>query len=455
MFFLLMQFPASPITPVRNPSPKPRAASALQAGLSLLGSAGLLVLALRFAWRGLSWISKPQIPREDITGSLLLAASLALCGILLLPSAGYALARLAGWYTERFTWRWKQNPWIILLLLGTTFFLLLFIGAVVSKSTALAWIALPFIHILVIGIPVIGVLYLGGHGLPKGSPQRAWGIFATGMTLGPALIFALEIVALLVCVVAGVLIIALSPDQLREISGLVEQLQTPNQSLEKILPVIQPYLKNPFVAFGVLLFMAGIVPLLEEAIKPIGVWLLVKRRLTPVEGFAAGLISGAGFALVESLGYTSDSGQDWTTSVLVRAPTALMHILTCGLTGWGLAKAISLRHFRWLLAGYGGAVAIHGLWNGLTITAAGIVLLYPDQPAAVAVAGLALLGMLALFGSVFLLLLLINRRLREQAGHAIISPQPVLVSAPDTIPSEPESSLHEYHPETDRPFSAP
>jgi RsiW-degrading membrane proteinase PrsW (M82 family) len=441
-----MQFSDSPVTPVPNLPPKPRAASALQAGFSLLGSAGLLVLALRFAWRGLSWISKPQIPRDEITGSFLLAASLALCGMLLLPSAGYALARLAGWSVDRFTWRWRANLWATVLLLGTAYFLFLSTGAVVLKSTALAWITLPFVHVLVIGIPVIWVLYLGGRGLPKGSPQRAWGIFATGMTLGPALIFALEIVALFVCVLAGALLIALSPNQLRELSSLVEQLQTTNLSPETILPVIQPYLKNPLVVFGVLLFMAGIVPLLEEAIKPIGVWLLAKRRLTPVEGFTAGLISGAGFALVESLGYTSNGGQSWISSVLVRAPTALMHILTCGLTGWGLARAISLRRFRWLLAGYGGAVAIHGLWNGLTITAAGIVLLYPDQPAAVAIAGLALLGMVALFGFVFLLLLLINRHLRQQAAHAIISPEPALVSAPETIPSETESSLHEYHP---------
>jgi RsiW-degrading membrane proteinase PrsW (M82 family) len=441
-----MQFSDSPVTPVPNLPPKPRAASALQAGFSLLGSAGLLVLALRFAWRGLNWISKPQIPRDEITGSFLLAASLALCGMLLLPSAGYALARLAGRSVERFTWRWRANLWATVLLLGTAYFLLLSTGAVVLKSTALAWITLPFVHVLVIGIPVIWVLYLGGRGLPKGSPQRAWGIFATSMTLSPALIFALEIVALFVCVLAGILLIALSPNQLRELSSLVEQLQTTNLSPETILPVIQPYLKNPLVVFGVLLFMAGIVPLLEEAIKPIGVWLLAKRRLTPVEGFTAGLISGAGFALVESLGYTSNGGQSWISSVLVRAPTALMHILTCGLTGWGLARAISLRRFRWLLVGYGGAVAIHGLWNGLTITAAGIVLLYPDQPAAVVIAGLALLGMVALFGFVFLLLLLINRHLRQQTAHAIISPEPALVSAPETIPSETESSLHEYHP---------
>jgi RsiW-degrading membrane proteinase PrsW (M82 family) len=446
MFKPLMQITITPVSPIPNPQARPRAVSIWQAGYSLLGSAVLLILALHFTWRGLSWISNPQIARDEITGSFLLAASLALGGMLLLPSAGYALAQLAGRPVESIAGRGRLSPWITLVLLGAAFFFLLVIGALVSESTPLAWIVLPFVHILVIVIPVAAVLYLGGRGLPKGSPQRAWGIFATGMTLGPVLTFALEIVALFACVIAGMLLIALTPGQLSEFTRLAEQLQTINQSPEAFLQVFQPYSKNPIVVGGVLLFMAGIVPLLEEAIKPIGVWLLARRRLTPAEGFTAGLISGAGFALVESLGYANTGGQGWLTSVLLRAPTAFMHIFTCGLTGWGFARATSLHRSRWLLAGYGGAVAIHGLWNGLTITAAGIVWLYPDQTGAVAVAGLALLGLLADFGSVFLLLILINLRLRRQTAHAIIHPQSVLGLAPDTTSPDPESSLHEYHP---------
>jgi RsiW-degrading membrane proteinase PrsW (M82 family) len=180
--------------------------------------------------------------------------------------------------------------------------------------------------------------------------------------------------------------------------------------------------------------------MLEEALKPIGVWFLVKRHLTPAEGFSAGLLSGAGFALVESLGYTSSGGQAWLSTVLLRTPTALMHITACGLTGWGIAKAISLRQSRWLFTGYGSAVAIHGLWNGLTITSAGIVLIYPDQISAQIVAGLALIGMILLFGFAFLLLILFNRRLRIQAAHAIIPLYPVPGLNPDLISSESESS---------------
>lgn len=441
-----MQFSLPPSSPALAVQSRTRTASIWQAGLSLLGAAGLLALALNYALRGLSWITNPQISRNEITGAFFLATSLALCAVLLLPSAGFALARLAGQQVERYPGQGKINPWVFILLLGTSFSIFLFAGAMISQSIPLAWIVLPILHILVIGIPVATILYLGGRGLPKGSPQRAWGIFGAGMTLGPGLIFVLEIIALLAAAFAAALLIALSPDQLDKLSHLVEQLQTVNLNPDEILPILQPYLKNPLIILGVLIFMSGIVPMLEEGFKPIGVWLLVKRRLTPAEGFTAGLLSGAGFALVESLGYTSSGGQGWVSSVLLRAPTALMHILACGLTGWGLTKAVSQHRIRWLLAGYGSAVAIHGLWNGFTLAAAGIVLLYPDRPSAQIVAGLALLSMLLLFGFAFLLLILINRHLRLQAAHAIIHSYPVLSSALDTIPPESESSLHEHYP---------
>ncbi len=414
--------------------------------MSLLGAAGLLALALNFAARGLTWISDPQIARDEITGSFLLAAGLALGGCLLLPSAWYALARLNSWSTERYSMRVKINPWIFILLLVALFFIFLFVGAIIAQSTPLAWFLLPIIHILVIGIPVVAILYLGGRNLPKGSPQRVWGIFGAGMTLGPGIIFILEIIVLFVAVLTSAVVIATSPDQLNQLTRLIQQLQTGNFNSDELLPILQPYLKNPWIVFGILVFMSGIVPMLEEAFKPIGFWLLVKRRLTPAEGFTAGLLSGAGFALVESLGYTSNGGQGWLSSVLLRAPTALMHITACGLTSWGVARAISQRQYRWLFAGYGGAVIIHGLWNGLTITAAGIVLIYPDQPSSQIIAGLALLGMALLFGLTFLILILLNRRLRLLAAHAIIPLVPALGSDPDTNSSELESSLHAHYP---------
>jgi hypothetical protein len=79
-------------------------------------------------------------------------------------------------------------------------------------------------------------------------------------------------------------------------------------------------------------------------------------------------LSGAGYALFESLMLTS-GGEEWAVVVLARIGTAVIHILTTGLMG--LALVLAWRDGKYLRLGltYLGVVAIHGLWNGLTLFA--------------------------------------------------------------------------------------
>ena len=112
-----------------------------------------------------------------------------------------------------------------------------------------------------------------------------------------------------------------------------------------------------------------IVPLIEEAIKPVGVWLLAGRQLEPAAGFAAGLLSGAGYAVIESLLLTT-SGQEWAYLVFARIGTGAVHILTGGLVGWALVQAWNEGSYIRLGAIYLLAVLIHGTWNGLTMVMA-------------------------------------------------------------------------------------
>jgi hypothetical protein len=111
------------------------------------------------------------------------------------------------------------------------------------------------------------------------------------------------------------------------------------------------------------------VPLVEEAVKPIGVWLLLKRSLSPAEGFAAGALSGAGFAIFESLA-ASSTGEGWLILVSGRIGTAAVHILTTALMGWALVLARSQKRYLRLVGTYLGVVLIHGAWNALTMFAA-------------------------------------------------------------------------------------
>jgi RsiW-degrading membrane proteinase PrsW (M82 family) len=84
--------------------------------------------------------------------------------------------------------------------------------------------------------------------------------------------------------------------------------------------------------------------------------------LTPVEGFTAGLLSGAGYALFESLALAS-GGEQWAALVFARIGTAGIHILTTGLTGWALVLAWRRRRFLRLAATYVFVVSVHGVWN--------------------------------------------------------------------------------------------
>jgi hypothetical protein len=77
-------------------------------------------------------------------------------------------------------------------------------------------------------------------------------------------------------------------------------------------------------------------------------------------------LSGAGYALFESLQIAA-GGQDWALLVTARIGAAVIHILTTGLTGWGLVSAWKEGRYARLVGAFLTAVTLHGLWNGLSL----------------------------------------------------------------------------------------
>jgi hypothetical protein len=294
---------------------------------------------------------------------LMMAAGLAAAGMLLLPSAGYALWRLLGREVK------DRQPLLRGLrptLLIFAFPLVLLLGYWVIDFPALSWLVIPSLHVVAIGLPVLWVLYLGVRDLPLGSPQRKWGVFGSGLALGPMVIIIFEGLALVAFAILAGILIAGQADLLQELNDLAEWMRNVEPTPEMLLDRIGPYLTRPGVISAVLVFGALIVPLIEEALKPIGVWLLAGRTLGPAAGFAAGALSGAGYALFESLAITTGIG-DWVMLVVVRIGTAMIHILTAGLVGWALVLAWERGRYLNLGLTFLFAVAIHGLWNGLTL----------------------------------------------------------------------------------------
>ncbi|MGW8249033.1 MAG: PrsW family glutamic-type intramembrane protease, partial [Anaerolineales bacterium] len=344
--------------------------SLLQFGLSVLAVVILWGIALSSVALGLSQrLGGAAQPVDDLQ-LFLIAAGMAFCGVLLLPSAWYALARIMGRTVENApVFLQRLRPTLLIL----AFPLLLGLGYWISQFQAIAWLLLPPIHVLVISLPVLWLAYLGVRDLPTGSPQRASGVFASGLALAPLLILFGEVAAILVGFGIFIVLVAMRPDLAESLNALAERLMAAAPSPEIALRILMPLLESPVVIFMILLFAAVIVPLIEELIKPIGVWLLAGRKLTPTEGFAAGVLSGAGYAMVESL-FLGSNSQDWAVLVFARIGTGVMHILTAGLVGWALVNAWTqankLAGYLRLGAVYLLAVLVHGMWNGLTLTSA-------------------------------------------------------------------------------------
>ena len=338
--------------------------SVLQLGLSLLGISILWSGALILVLIGVIQLLLPVEVQGNSTIPILLGSSGVVIGLLLVPSAIYPLLRLMGRVPTRLV---PTPPWLRPTLLIFALPLLLLAGWWISQQGAALQLILPIFHVPAIGIPILWLSYLAVRDLPLGSPQRAWGLLGSGSVLAPLFILFAEVLVLLAGVITWSIWMSGQPGMLDELSILAERLRQAGNSPQLIAHIISPYLKDPLVIFSAFTFAAVIVPLIEEAIKPLGVWFLAGSRLTPAEGFTAGILCGAGYALVESLTLSADSGNDWVSLVFARIGTAVVHILTSGLTGWALASAWREKRYFRLGVTYLGAVLLHGLWNGLTM----------------------------------------------------------------------------------------
>lgn len=338
--------------------------SVLQLGFSLLGISILWSGAFILVLIGLIQLLLPAEAQGNSTIPLLLGSSGVMIGLLLVPSVVYPVQRLLGHRPYRLV---PTSPWLRPTLLIFALPLLLLAGWWISQQGAALQLILPIFHVPAIGIPILWLSYLAVRDLPLGSPQRAWGLLGSGSVLAPLFILFAEILVLLAGVITWSIWMSGQPGMLDELSILAERLRQAGNSPQLIAHIISPYLKDPLVIFSAFTFAAVIVPLIEEAIKPLGVWFLAGSRLTPAEGFTAGILCGAGYALVESLTLSADSGNDWVSLVFARIGTAVVHILTSGLTGWALASAWREKRYFRLGVTYLGAVLLHGLWNGLTM----------------------------------------------------------------------------------------
>lgn len=237
------------------------------------------------------------------------------------------------------------------------------------ETSSLSWLFLPPLVLLVAALPLWWYLEIGRRGFLPEPPARIWGIASFSLMVTLPLIVVLELILLGLIVVGGGLYLGTQPGFSEQLSFLERMMQDPSFNPQVLNDVIMGYLQEPGVVFGVLVIVAGVLPLLEELFKPLALWLFAGDRLTPRQGFVAGMVSGACFALWENLTAISAAGDGSGTEILIaRVGTGLLHIVNTGMVGWGMASFWQSRRYLWRMVGaFLLAVALHGFWNANSI----------------------------------------------------------------------------------------
>jgi hypothetical protein len=225
------------------------------------------------------------------------------------------------------------------------------------------------LHIAVASITTGFLLWLGIRNLDIGSPQLRWGALASGLTLAPLAAITLEVLTGIFLFVIASFYIAIRPELMQALVDLQRNAQFV-QDPALLIQHLHVFLSDPLVLGLVLANFALFVPLIEELIKPIAVWAVIwGRQLTPAQGFGLGLLSGAGFALLENL-FSGATTVGWAETASIRIGATAFHIVTSGLMGWALVRAKEQGRYLGVFAVYAFNILLHAAWNGVVVLTA-------------------------------------------------------------------------------------
>jgi len=300
-----------------------------------------------------------EINAQDAAQLLNFAFIILVVILLTIPAVVSAIRSLDG--------RPPRQPLRFKFLIATALFLtvlvLIWMDAPLVSSPGADWLN-AVINVLTILIPIWWFLELGRVRLAGGSAKRQWGIFSFSTFLTLPIILVMEVIVLGFGFLFGVLWLVQQPEFAPYLIQFGSSSGFDPAEWENLVLDLLPLLSRP----GVLAVLAGVaalvVPMIEEMLKPLGVWLLHKREPTPAEGFTIGLICGAAFALLESLFSISAVMPGERLFVITgRLGTGLLHIFTAGINGWALAATWRDGKFRRVAVTYVLSVLIHGAWN--------------------------------------------------------------------------------------------
>jgi hypothetical protein len=251
----------------------------------------------------------------------------------------------------------------ISLVLGAA---VIFIGYKIGENGSLNWMLLPMLTLPAVALPIFLVLGLATRGISLGERWRSWSIFGIAMTLVPFFLIFLEIIALIVVLIFAGVYLLTQPDFVFEMQQLSRQIYILGPESEAVQDLLIPYISKPAVLAVALFYFALLVPMMEELLKPLGVWLFARRIDSPAQGFALGALSGAAYALIETFGVSVQT-IDWASLLLSRIGTGMLHVTSSALMGAAIVYAIRQRRYLLLLGTYIVSVTLHGFWNTLAL----------------------------------------------------------------------------------------
>lgn len=289
-----------------------------------------------------------------------------------------------------------EHPWPAWIAALLLFPAALILGSLAFDQQLLPGLLGPLAHLLAAGAPV---LFVTSIVLRRGGPlsaRRRWGHFLAGLWGSPPLAILVELLALVPTGAVLIMLASISPETLARVRDLALGEFTDQAQLTQAATDL---LSQPLVILVVIGYLSLLVPMIEEVLKTITVW-PVLRRLTASQAFVCGALGGAGYALFESL-FLAQPGGDWLPTMIARSGTPLIHAFNTGLVSLGLFAAFQRRQWLRLVALYLVAVTLHGLWNflalGIGLTGFGVEP-GPSLTAGPSTAALGLIGLIGLLG---------------------------------------------------------
>jgi len=168
-------------------------------------------------------------------------------------------------------------------------------------------------------------------------------------------------------VLAGVLAGAIEIGILWLVATLLEPVLAPRlSSAVEASDLVYEVLTNPLTLIGIFVAVAVIAPAIEEAAKGLGLRLLRRQIQRPSDGLVLGMLIGLGFGVMESGLYLS-SLEGWLIGGWLRLSTLMLHGIATSVVGVAYARSLMSGQRRQVVAGYGRAVGLHGLWNASAI----------------------------------------------------------------------------------------